>query len=228
MYTYILTTTTSTPSMILKQYEKLKILIKKTTKQNIKANNLTFLKYDTSNEITILLLKTYRESINKEIAKKFLRLNDEDIEACYFKGLQSLFNSIAEDRFQFKDEKSVKNYLFISCKGNATRLIKNKNKSFFSIDHFLLFSDVNHQDEIDQSEYKNMIIAAKKAFEEELCLDCKKLIKFFYLKEKNHKQIVKLMPEIKNVKNSSAKTNRCLNKLRIKALAIFRKLENIN
>jgi len=209
------------------QYEQLKILIKRRTEQDANADNLFFLKYDKDKEITIILLKTCRESIKKEVGK-IIKLSNDELDVCYFKGLESLCRSINKSKFQYKHEKSIESYLFIACKGNATRFIEQKKKrnSSYSIEDFLEFH-IDDDEPEKESEYQKMIEAMYKALDE-LQTDCKGMIQNFYLNGKSHAQIVDSMPQLLSVKNSSAKTNRCLNKLKIKTLAIYRKLENIN
>ena len=214
--------------MNIEQYELLKQLVNQTTEEEFKENALSFLKYDLNREITVLLIGQYRKEITTEIAKRY-SLDEEERENCYFKVLTSLYRSVKESRFKYKNEKSVKNYLFVACKGAAIRLLAEKgktSKSDININELLKYQFVTDGEVEDREvEYKNMQDSIFAALEE-LPTNCKEIIQKYYFEGMSHAQIVELMPQLLNVKNSNAKAKRCLDRLKIKAVNIYRNLES--
>lgn len=227
-FTNIILTCSQNYNMNRQQYELLKKLITQTTEEEFQKDKLTIFKYDGSEEITVLLLKKYRQEINAEIRKKF-PLNEEELEACFFKVLDSFCRSVKENRFRHDSENSVKNYLFKGCEGAAKRFLGNKQKTpNITVEEFLKFQyDIEEDIYEKEVEHANMVKAMYAALEE-LPTGCNEIIRKYHLEEKSHAEIVKLIPQLLNVKNSSAKANRCLDKLKIKTLNIYKKLENVN
>ena len=212
--------------MTITQFEKLKILIhKKKSLNNTDDDLFSTLKEDEKGELKMLFLKEYRQDIIQQILSKYKVLNVDEVDACYFKGFNSLIKSIFKEKFIYSDNHSVKKYLFTACKFQAIKLIKSKNKSIlpFSVAEFFLNSTYDNG-LCEKQEKENMIESMKKGLSE-LKDDCRIIIQKFFLDEMSHAKIVEEVPQLLNVKNSSAKTNRCLNKLRIRTRQIFKKME---
>ena len=209
------------------QFKQFKTLIHNIQSlNNVDKDLFKALKEDEEGELKMLFLKEYRQDIVPQILGKYKVLNVDEVDVCYFRAFNSLIKSIAKEKFTYNDKSSVKSYLFTACKYQAIKLIENKKRNIlpFSVTEFLLNS-TNENDELCEKHEKEKMLESMKQALLELKDDCKTMIQKFYLDEMSHAEIVEEEPQLLNVKNSSAKTNRCLTKLRMRTLRIFKQLE---
>lgn len=169
----------------------------------------------------------YRANCVQQILKKYQNVNIDEADFCFFRGVNSLLRSINEQRFVFKNEKSIPSYLFIACEGQVKRFLGQKKVNIlpFSVSEFLLSRSADDEDGLmDKIDKENKFKSIRQALSQ-MTEDCKAQIHKYYLENMSHAQIIKDIPALKNEKNSSAKLNRCLKKLRKKALELFKKNE---
>lgn len=173
------------------------------------------------------LLFQYRSNCIQQILRKYQNVNTDEADFCFFRGVNSLLRSINEQRFVFKNEKSIPSYLFIACEGQVKRFLGQKKVNIlpFSVNEYLLNRSSENEDGLmDKIVKENKFKSIRQALSE-ITEDCKQQIQKYYLNNMSHAQIIEDMPALKNEKNSSAKLNRCLKKLRSKAREYLKKLE---